>query len=49
MRFWKNNHALWLYGAITGVLFLVIGASLEQFSVIWRKAIMICMECIGIG
>ncbi len=50
MRFWKNKRLPgWLWGTLAGILFLGIGASLDQFSVIWKKAVMICMECIGIG
>lgn len=50
MRFWKNNKLPgWLFGVLTGILLLGIGAAWGQFAVIWRKAIMICMECIGIG
>ena len=36
-------------GVLTGVAFLGIGAAQGQFSVIWNKAVMICLECIGIG
>lgn len=39
----------WLSGVLLGVLFLGIGAAQGQFAVIWRKAVMICLECIGIG
>lgn len=50
MRFWKNKQShLWILGMLTGILFLGIGIALDQFSVIWKKAVMICMECIGIG
>ena len=50
MHFWKSSrkHA-WLWGMAVGVLFLGIGAMQGQFALIWRKAVMICMECIGIG
>lgn len=50
MNFWKNCKRLgWLWGMLAGVLFLAIGAAEGQFQVIWRKAVMICLECIGIG
>lgn len=50
MRFWKNNRRMtWLWGMLAGILFLGIGAAGGQLAVIWRKAVMICMECIGIG
>lgn len=39
----------WLPGVLLGILFLGIGAAQGQFAVIWRKAVMICLECIGIG
>lgn len=39
----------WSLGLIIGVAFLVIGGNKDQFADIYRKAVMICMECIGIG
>ena len=39
----------WLPGVLLGIIFLWIGAAQGQFGVIWRKAVMICLECIGIG
>ena len=50
MDSWKNSkrHA-WVWGVTTGILFLGIGAFQGQFAVIWKKAVMICLECIGIG
>jgi len=39
----------WLVGAGIGILFLLIGLFNEQFTEIYRKAVMICMECIGLG
>ncbi len=50
MNFWKNNrrHA-WILGVLAGILFLGLGAVQDQFVVIWKKAVMICLECIGIG
>ena len=50
MRFWKNyKQFIWLAGMFCGILFLAIGAIEDQFAVIWKKAVMICMECIGLG
>lgn len=50
MGFWKNNKRYgWMLGLLAGLLFLGIGAAQGQFAVIWRKAVMICLECIGIG
>ena len=34
---------------MAGGLFLGLGAMQGQFSVIWQKAVMICLECIGLG
>lgn len=50
MRFWKSSRRYaWLAGTLLGLLFLGIGAMQGQLDVIWRKAVMICLECIGIG
>lgn len=50
MAFWKNKRSFaWLWGFLAGLLFLGIGLMQGQFSVIWTKAIRICLECIGIG
>lgn len=50
MGFWKKNKLpAWLGGAFLGILFLVTGILQGQFAIIWKKAVMICMECIGIG
>ena len=39
----------WVFGVLIGILLLSIGILEGQFAVMWRKAVMICMECIGIG
>ena len=50
MRFWKTvKQNAWLLGLLIGIAFLGIGAAQGQLAVIWRKATMICMECIGLG
>ena len=50
MHFWKSSRKYaWLWGMLVGILFLGIGAMQGQFALIWRKAVMICMDCIGIG
>ena len=50
MDFWKGCKArAWALGAAAGGLFLGIGALRGQLDVIWKKAVMICLECIGIG
>lgn len=40
---------IWIMGLMAGILCLVIGAYNGQLLDIYRKAIMICLECIGIG
>lgn len=58
MRFWKHcrKHGIkpfglpaWIWGAAAGIVFWGLGAAEGQFALVWRKAVMICMECIGIG
>ncbi len=39
----------WLLGVSAGLLFGGLGFVSGQYSDIYRKAIMICLECIGIG
>lgn len=36
-------------GMILGVLFLGLGIRNGEIAEIYRKAVMICLECIGIG
>ena len=50
MSFWKSSKTFaWILGVMTGGIFLVIGAVQGQLDVIWKKAVMVCLECIGIG
>ncbi|MBQ7956086.1 MAG: hypothetical protein IJ282_10090 [Lachnospiraceae bacterium] len=55
MDFWQKWSSrikripLWTVGAGIGVLFLIVGFAEGQFTDIYRKAVMICLECIGIG
>ena len=50
MSFWKILDArAGAWGVLAGVVLLVIGALQGQLAVIWQKAVMICLECIGIG
>ncbi len=50
MDFWKNSKPrAWILGVLTGGIFLAVGAFQGQLDVIWKKAVMICLECIGIG
>ena len=39
----------WAAGVLAGALLLAAGAAQGQLAVIWKKAVMICLECIGIG
>jgi len=55
MNFWQQWNKkeqripLWMIGVIIGVLFLLIGYQDGQLTEMYRKAVMICLECIGIG
>ena len=46
---YKSEKHRWKVGLIIGLLFLVIGFGQEQFTDLYHKAVMICLECIGIG
>ena len=39
----------WSIGVLIGIVCLVLGGINGQFVEIYRKAVMICLECIGIG
>ncbi len=45
----KRRIPYWSIGLGIGVLFLVIGLHEGQFKELYQKAVMICLECIGIG
>lgn len=55
MTFWQKASNIlkktpkWCYGLAMGMVCLVAGYYGGQFADIYRKAIMICLECIGIG
>lgn len=50
MSFWqKRNKYGWTIGLCIGIFCLTMGLFNDQFTDIMRKAIMICLECIGIG
>jgi len=55
MSFWQRKNKdgkkipLWIVGLIIGVVFLSVGYQNGQLSEMYRKAVMICLECIGIG
>jgi len=40
---------IWLWGVSAGLLLLCLGIWTGQYEDIYRKAILICLECIGIG
>lgn len=44
---WKSKG--WIAGLVLGIIFLTVGAYSGQLEDMYRKAIMICLECIGIG
>lgn len=39
----------WRIGLCLGILFCILGYLDGQFTDIMKKAVMICLECIGIG
>lgn len=45
----ERHDRRWLFGLLAGAVFLGMGAARGELDVIWQKAVMICMECIGIG
>lgn len=45
----RKKFPWWIVGVGIGTLFFVIGFWEQQFTDIYRKAVMICLECIGIG
>lgn len=47
--FRKCKIPFWVFGLLAGFLFLGIGFAEEQYAFIFKKAAMICLECIGIG
>lgn len=51
MNFWQKCSRVprWLIGLTVGVVFVLIGFFDRQFTDLYRKAVMICLECIGIG
>ena len=48
MRFLRQNRA-GLARIGLGLIFLVLGAGQGEIELVYRKAVNICMECIGLG
>ncbi|MBQ8527442.1 MAG: hypothetical protein IJ429_03125 [Lachnospiraceae bacterium] len=44
-----GKNTKWIFGVSVGLLLFVMGFLTRQYDDIYRKAIMICLECIGIG
>lgn len=55
MNFWQQwnrnggRKPLWQIGLLIGVIFLILGYQGGQLEEMYHKAVMICLECIGIG
>lgn len=50
MTFWQRFERYgWLAGLLAGAALLALGTWQGQLGVIWQKAVLICLECIGIG
>ncbi len=48
MSFWRENRAALLVMGLAAV-FLALGVGRGEAQVVFRKAVNICMECIGLG
>jgi len=46
--FWKRSGAA-VAVLLLGALFVILGVYRGEAETVWRKAVLICMECIGIG
>lgn len=53
MNTWKSSeyrHKIYRWGILTlGILFIGIGISRGELETVLAKAVLICLECIGIG
>ena len=45
----ERKMPVWILLLAVGVLFLLLGVYGGQLATMYRKAVMICLECIGIG
>ncbi|MEF9983580.1 MAG: CD1871A family CXXC motif-containing protein [Oscillospiraceae bacterium] len=44
-----NSRIITLVAIIIGVVFIIAGIWRNEFTIVFEKAINICLECIGIG
>lgn len=55
MSFWQKGSKMlgkvpgWTIGIGIGIAFLLVGFYEEQLADIYKKAVVICLECIGVG
>lgn len=49
LKTWSKKFPYWALGVAAGIVFLLVGAADGQLKEMYRKAVMICLECIGIG
>lgn len=46
----KRKRSLWAWSVlIVGAAFIAIGIARGEMDTVLRKAVMVCLECIGIG
>lgn len=48
-KYQEKRFPVWVIGLSVGLLLFAAGFLTQQYEDIYRKAIMICLECIGIG
>ncbi len=44
-----REHRIGMIVFILGIIFMILGAARGETEVVFRKAVNICMECIGLG
>lgn len=44
-----REHRIGMIVLILGIIFMILGAARGETEVVFRKAVNICMECIGLG